>query len=75
MTLFTPFLESRPHRSVQNLFSPQEETTIVTLELEPGPQKWDKGIWSLNKMHERIIKVMTQFPDGSPIEPKGVLSK
>jgi hypothetical protein len=29
----------------------------------------------LNKMQEGIIKVTTQFPDGSPIEPKGVLSK
>jgi hypothetical protein len=26
-------------------------------------------------MQEEIIKVMTQFPAGSPIEPKGVLSK
>jgi hypothetical protein len=29
----------------------------------------------LNKMQEGIIKVMTLFPDGSPIEPKVVLSK
>jgi hypothetical protein len=26
-------------------------------------------------MQEGIIKVMAQFPDGSPIEPKGVNSK
>jgi hypothetical protein len=26
-------------------------------------------------MHERIIKVMAQFTDGSPIEPKGINSK
>jgi hypothetical protein len=26
-------------------------------------------------MQEGIIKVMTQFPDGSPIEPKGVNAK
>jgi hypothetical protein len=26
-------------------------------------------------MQEGIIKVTTQLPDGSPIEPKGVLSK
>jgi hypothetical protein len=26
-------------------------------------------------MQEGIIKVTAQFPDGSPIEPKGVLSK
>jgi hypothetical protein len=26
-------------------------------------------------MQEGIIKVIAQFPDGSPIEPKGILSK
>jgi hypothetical protein len=26
-------------------------------------------------MQEEIIKITTQFPDGSPIEPKGVNSK
>jgi hypothetical protein len=26
-------------------------------------------------MQQGIIKVTMQFPDGSPIEPKGVLSK
>jgi hypothetical protein len=45
------------------------------LEQEPGPQKWNRGIRSLNKMQEGIIKVTVQFPDGSPIEPKGVLFK
>jgi hypothetical protein len=29
----------------------------------------------LNKMQEGIIKVTTQFPDGSPIKPKGVNAK
>jgi hypothetical protein len=29
----------------------------------------------LNKMQEEIIKVTVQFPNGSPIEPKGVNSK
>jgi hypothetical protein len=29
----------------------------------------------LNKMQEGIIKVTVQFPDGSPIEPRGILSK
>jgi hypothetical protein len=33
------------------------------------------GIWSLNKIHKVIIKVTAQTLDGSPIEPKGVLSK
>jgi hypothetical protein len=52
-----------------------DETTIATLEQELDPQKRNRGIWSLNKMQEGIIKVTTQFPDTSPIEPKGVLSK
>jgi hypothetical protein len=42
----------------QKLFAHQEETTIVMLEKQPGPQKWNRGIRSLNKMHEGIIKVM-----------------
>jgi hypothetical protein len=29
----------------------------------------------MNKMQEGIIKVMARFPDGSPIEPKGINSK
>jgi hypothetical protein len=45
------------------------------LEQEPDPQKWNTEIRSLNKMQEGIIKVTTQVPDGSPIEPKGILSK
>jgi hypothetical protein len=49
--------------------------TISMLEQEPGPQKWNRGIRSLNKMQEGIIKLTTQFPDGLPIEPKDVLSK
>jgi hypothetical protein len=45
------------------------------LEQEPDPQKRNRGIRSLNKMHEGIIKVKALFPGGSPIEPKGVLFK
>jgi hypothetical protein len=47
------------------------------LEQEPSPQKpkQSRGIWSLNKMQEGIIKVMKQFLDRSPIEPKGVNAK
>jgi RIO-like serine/threonine protein kinase len=29
----------------------------------------------LNKIQEEIIKAMTQFPDGPPIEPKSVIFK
>jgi hypothetical protein len=77
MTLFTPFLEPPPPpcRSAQNLFPPWDETTIAMLEQEPSPQKRNRGIKSLNKMQEGIIKVTAQFPNESPIEPKGALSK
>jgi hypothetical protein len=44
MTLFTPFVQCPPHQSVRKLFAHQEETTIVTLEQLPGPQKWNRGI-------------------------------
>jgi hypothetical protein len=68
------FFRIPPHRSAENLF-PQDETTLAMLEQELGAQKWNKGIRSLNKMQEGIIKLTTQFPDGSPIEPKGISSK
>jgi hypothetical protein len=50
---------------------------MATLGPEPGPQepKQNRGIWSLNKMQEMIIKVRMQFLDGSSMEPKGVNSK
>jgi hypothetical protein len=82
MNFYSCSILNDPHHSpstlkCSNLFPPQDETTIATLDEEPGPQKQkrNRGIRSLNKMHEEIIKVTAQFPDGSPIEPKGVLSK
>jgi hypothetical protein len=43
---------------------------------QPSPKKSKlKGIRSLNKMQQGIIRIMTQYADGSPIEPEGVLSK
>jgi hypothetical protein len=47
------------------------------LEQELGHQKpkQNRGILSLNKMLEGIIKAMAQSPDGSPVEPKGVNAK
>jgi hypothetical protein len=60
---------------VEIYFPHHDETTIAMLEQEPGPQKRNGGIRSLNKMQEGVIKVTTQFPDGSPIEPKSDLSK
>jgi hypothetical protein len=35
----------------------------------------EQGDTVLEQDAEGIIKVTTQFPDGSPIEPEGVLSK
>jgi hypothetical protein len=43
------------------------------LEQEPGPQKRNKGIRSLNKIQEGIIKVTVQFPDGSPLNLKELI--
>jgi hypothetical protein len=34
-----------------------------------------RGIRSLNKMQQGIIRIMTQYVDGSPIELEGILSK
>jgi hypothetical protein len=45
-------------------------------EKQPNPKKsMLRGIWSLNKMQQDIIRITSQYPDGSPIEPEGVLSK
>jgi hypothetical protein len=43
------------------------------LEQEPGPQKRNRGIRSLNKIQEGIIKVTVQFPDGSPLNLKALI--
>jgi hypothetical protein len=71
------FCACQQRRSAQKLFPHRDETTLATPKQEPGPQKLkqNRGIWSLNKMHEGIIKVAAQFPNGLPIEPKGVKSK
>jgi hypothetical protein len=46
------------------------------LEKQPSPKKkQQRGIRSLNKMQQDIIRIMTQYTDGSPIEPKCVLLK
>jgi hypothetical protein len=73
ITLFTPFLECPSTLKCLKFISSLE-----------GNKRWSKnlvpkcgaeGVGSLNKMQEGIIKVTVQFPDGSPIEPKGFLSK
>jgi hypothetical protein len=45
-------------------------------EKQPSPKKCKlRAIRSLNKMQQCIIRITTQYTDGSPIEPEGVLSK
>jgi hypothetical protein len=45
-------------------------------EKQPSPKKSQlRGIKSLNKMQQGIIKITVQYADGSPIKPEGVLSK
>jgi hypothetical protein len=40
-----------------------------------GPTKQMRGIRSLNKLHEGIVRITAMYPDGSLIEPKGVNPK
>jgi hypothetical protein len=47
----------------------QEETTLVMLEKQPSPKKRQlRGIRSLTKMLQGIIRIATQYVDGSPIQ-------
>jgi hypothetical protein len=46
------------------------------LEKQPSPKKRKlRGIRPLNKMQQGIIRITTQYTDGSSIEQKCVLSK
>jgi hypothetical protein len=48
----------------------------VTQEKQPTPKKSQlRVIRSLNKIQQGIIRITTQYANGSPIEPEGVLSK
>jgi hypothetical protein len=77
MTLSTFFIESPPRQSARQLFPQDEEQrALVTQETQPSPKKSKlRGIRSLNKMQQDIIRITAQYIDGSPIEPEGVLSK
>jgi hypothetical protein len=45
-------------------------------EKQASPKKSHlRGIRSLNKMKQGIIRITTQYADGSPVEPESVLSK
>jgi hypothetical protein len=49
---------------------------LVTQEKQPSPKKSKlRGIRSLNKIQQGIIRITMQYADVSPIEPEGVLSK
>jgi hypothetical protein len=49
---------------------------LIMQEKQPSPKKsYLRGVRSLNKMQQGIIRIMAQYADGSPIEPHGVLSK
>jgi hypothetical protein len=46
------------------------------LEKQPSPKKSKlRGIRSMKKMQQGIIRITVQYADGSPIEPKDILSK
>jgi hypothetical protein len=65
MSIFTPFLECRSTSKCSKF--------IYCL----GGNNYSNVVartWSL-KAEQGVIKVATQIPDGSPIEPKGILSK
>jgi hypothetical protein len=48
----------------------------VTQEKQSSPKKsHQRGIRSLNKMRQEIIRITGQYANGSPIEPEGILSK
>jgi hypothetical protein len=50
--------------------------TLVTLEKEPSRKMSQlKGIRSLNKMQQGIIRITAQYADAAPIQLEGILSK
>jgi hypothetical protein len=54
----------------------KRKKALVTQEKQPSPKKSKlRGIRSLNKMQQGIIRITVQCVDGSPNEPEGVLSK
>jgi hypothetical protein len=77
MALSTFFIESLSRLTYPTIISQdQEETTLVMLEKQPSHKKRQlRGIWSLNKMLQGIIRTAMQYVDGSPIESKGILLK
>jgi ABC-type arginine transport system ATPase subunit len=77
MTLSTFFVEFPYTLMCPTIISSRSrEITLVTLEKQSSPKKsLLRVIWSLNIMQQGIIRITAQHTDGSPIEPKDVLSK
>jgi hypothetical protein len=77
MILSTFFIESPSTLMCPTIFpKDQEERALVMQEKQPSPEKSQlRGIQSMNKMQQDIIRITVQYADGSPIEPEGVLSK
>jgi hypothetical protein len=77
MTLSTFFVESPSTSKCPSIISWRSRgNDLVMLEKQPSPKKkQQRGIQFLNKMQQDIIRITVQYADGSPIEPKGVLSK
>jgi hypothetical protein len=75
MTLFTPFLKCPSISKCSKIIFSSRGNNYSNAGATTWSPKAEHGILSLNTMQEMIIKVITQFLDGSPIEPKGVHSK
>jgi hypothetical protein len=63
MTLSTFFVEPPSTSTCRQLFpQDQDEMTLVTLVKQPSPKKSQlRGIWSLNKMQQGIIRITAQY--------------
>jgi hypothetical protein len=64
------------HVEVPNNYFLKIKRKQLTLDKQPSPKKkQQRGIQSLNKMQEGIIRIIAQYVGGFPVEPKDVLSK
>jgi hypothetical protein len=75
MTIFTPFLECPSTSKCSKIISSTGGNGYSNARARTWSSKVEQGVLSFNKMREEIIKVIAQFPEGSPIEHKCVLSK
>jgi hypothetical protein len=75
MTLFTPFLEFPSTSKCSKFISSSGGNNYSNAREITWSPKVKQGDTVIEQDVEGIIKVTTQFSDGSPIEPKCVLSK